>query len=146
MSGHEDRNNIFEQPVLVVDDNTDIASIVSMILKKVGFKNIRKAASVAEAKKVILNQADEQAKRLALVITDLELGDGTGLEIVTLIRQSCPETKIIMMTGCADEKLLDIVRQANIDSLLCKPNILFPLRQTLEKFFTQPVTTTATAC
>jgi len=68
-----------------------------------------------------------------VVITDFELGDGDGLEILAMVRKmDCDKkTKVIVMTGTIIEEQLSRARAANPDGLLLKPFELRMLENTL---------------
>lgn len=64
-----------QHPVLVVDNETDILDLMEMTLMKMGLR-VHTASGVAEAK----NKLDSQ--RYSLVLTDMRMPDGSGLEVV----------------------------------------------------------------
>lgn len=41
---------------------------------------------------------------VAIVDLDLDLGDGTGIEIVRLLRSVCPRSRILVLTGLRDDR------------------------------------------
>lgn len=78
--------------ILVVDDEIQIRGMLKAVLESAGHDVI-----LAEDGNVGMKLFAEQA--FDLVVTDLIMPDKEGLEMVTEIRKSRPETKIIAMSG-----------------------------------------------
>jgi len=93
-----------EQPVprlrmLVVDDHEVVRQgLVSLLDRRSGFEVVAQAGSVAES--------IAQAARFEpdLVIMDVRLPDGSGIEACREIRAARPETRVIMLTSYPDEE------------------------------------------
>jgi two-component system response regulator DevR len=93
-----------EQPerplrLLVVDDHEVVRQgLVSLIGRRAGFEVVAQAGSVAES--------IEQAARYEpdLVVMDVRLPDGSGIEACREIRAAHPETRVIMLTSYPDEE------------------------------------------
>ena len=115
--------------ILVVDDNVIISDTVITLLGCMGFQNVLKADSVTTGKAAIL----AAEKPFPLIITDLELGDGNGLEILAYVRQidRNKKVKVIVMTGTIDDRLLSRVYEAEPDGLILKPFDMETLKNTL---------------
>lgn len=80
------------QSILIVDDDDSVTDSLRLILTDAGFQ-VSTAQSFAESSK-LLNGA-----RFDLVITDFCLPDGTGIELITHVKNETPETEVILMTG-----------------------------------------------
>ncbi|HKY04695.1 MAG TPA: sigma 54-interacting transcriptional regulator, partial [Blastocatellia bacterium] len=78
--------------ILVVDDESSITDALEIILGEQGFE-VHIAANVAAAAAAL------ESKRFDLVFTDLRLPDGSGIELLLLIKNSSPETEVILMTA-----------------------------------------------
>ncbi|HEU4389420.1 MAG TPA: sigma-54 dependent transcriptional regulator [Blastocatellia bacterium] len=78
--------------VLIVDDESAMAFVLGALFQSHGYV-VRSAASCAEARRHI----DSQPFDLALV--DLRLPDGSGLDLITALRESSPGTQAILITG-----------------------------------------------
>ncbi len=81
-----------KESILIVDDNQDISTILSMSLKKEGYRIIT-AQTGAEA----LSQI--KGKSFNVVLLDIKLPDMNGLEILKVIKQNDPATIVIIITG-----------------------------------------------
>lgn len=85
--------------VLVVDDHEVVRQgLVALIGRRDGFDVVGEAGTVAEA--------IEGARRHQpdLVIMDVRLPDGSGIEACREIREEFPETRIVMLTSYPDEE------------------------------------------
>ncbi len=78
--------------ILIVDDDPSITGSLNLILLDAGFR-VAEAHTVAESK-AILN-----CTQFDLVITDFCLPDGTGIDVITDVKNETPETEVILMTG-----------------------------------------------
>ena len=78
--------------ILVVDDDTCITGALAVILRKAGYETLT-TNSIAEAKSVLSSRSFD------LVITDLRLADGTGIDLITHIKKQTPDTEVILMTA-----------------------------------------------
>ena len=78
--------------ILVVDDDRSITGALSVILRKAGYEVVT-TNSVAEARSILTTRS------FNLVLTDLRLNDGTGIDLITHIKQQTPDTEVILMTA-----------------------------------------------
>lgn len=91
-------NTELKQPVLVVDDEADIRDLMEMTLMKMGLSVVT-AHGVAEAKKQL------DARRFSLVLTDMRMPDGSGLDVVDYINSKDLDIPVAVITafGNADQ-------------------------------------------
>ena len=80
--------------VLVVDDERDIRDGSERILTRKGYK-VTTATNGEEALKCV------EKTEFAIVLLDLKMPGMDGLEVLRLIRESHPETLVIVITGYA---------------------------------------------
>jgi DNA-binding NarL/FixJ family response regulator len=93
-----------ERPVahhrlLVVDDHEVVRQgLVAMLDRRPGFQVVAEAGSVAEA--------IEMARKFQpdLVVMDVRLPDGSGIEACREIRAELPDTRVVMLTSYPDEE------------------------------------------
>lgn len=81
--------------ILIIDDDVTFCLMLKALLEKNGYI-VTCAYSSAKAKKEIEN------RNFDVVFTDLRLPDISGMELIRLIKETKPQTQIIMMTGYAD--------------------------------------------
>jgi len=85
--------------LLVVDDHEVVRQgLVALLERREIFQVVAEAGSVAES--------IEQARRHRpdVVIMDVRLPDGSGIEACRAIRAELPETKVVMLTSYPDEE------------------------------------------
>jgi two-component system, NarL family, response regulator DevR len=85
--------------ILVVDDHEIVRQgLVSLLERREGFQVVAQAGTVAEA--------IENARKFQpdLVIMDVRLPDGSGIEACREIRAEFPTTRIIILTSYPDEE------------------------------------------
>ena len=78
--------------ILVVDDEESMTAVLELILGQSGYEVVS-AHSVAQATRVLNNRSFD------LVITDLRLPDGTGVDLITSIKRDSPNIEVILMTA-----------------------------------------------
>ena len=85
--------------LLVVDDHEVVRQgLVALLDRRAGFEVVAQAGSVAEAITVAaLHEPD-------LVIMDVRLPDGSGIEACREIRAARPGTRVVMLTSYPDEE------------------------------------------
>jgi two-component system CheB/CheR fusion protein len=111
--------------ILLVEDHEDTAMIMSTVLRHQGHV-VRRAASVAAA----LQAA--QAEPFDLVISDIGLPDGSGLDLMRQLRLRQP-VRGIALSGFGMEDDVRRSRDAGFDEHLTKPVSLEVLESTLKR-------------
>ena len=81
-----------EHVILVVDDEQAQRTVLAGFLRKRGFE-VLQAPGVGEA----LSQVS--ARLVDLVLTDLRMPDGTGLDVLSGVRKINPEIAVVVMTA-----------------------------------------------
>jgi DNA-binding NtrC family response regulator len=119
-----------QDSILIVDDDKIILDSLCEFLKLEGYN-----ASGAESYKQAVSQI--QKNRFALVITDINLPDGSGFELLNLIRKNYPQTVVIIITGYGSiESAVEAIKMGAYD-YLTKPIVDDELRLTLERALKQ---------
>lgn len=110
-----------QDPVLVVDDEADIRDLMEMTLMKMGL-TVETAVGVEDAK------AKLDDNDYALVLTDMRMPDGSGLEVVQYINELMLDTPVAVITafGNADQAVEAL--NAGAFDYLQKPITLSQLR------------------
>jgi DNA-binding response OmpR family regulator len=102
-----------QHTILVVEDETSIASFVAAYLKNAGYA-VRTAASAQTA----LNELAQEAP--ALIVLDLNLPDGDGVELCRRIRKSS-DVPILMLTARDEDVDKIIGLEVGADDYMTKP-------------------------
>ena len=78
--------------ILIVEDDIAFLKMLSTFLKRQEYE-VTGVSSVAEAKVKL------EATDFPLVITDLKLPDDTGISLLEYVKETTPQTRVILMTG-----------------------------------------------
>ncbi len=100
--------------ILVVDDDTAMRELMRLSLSKEGFE-VRAAASSTDA----LNAVSEET--FDVVVTDIYLGDGTGLDLLEHCRTHLPEANVILVTAHGTIETAASARRLGVFDYLAKP-------------------------
>jgi DNA-binding response OmpR family regulator len=102
-----------QHTVLVVEDETSIASFVAAYLKNAGYA-VRTASSAQAALAEMVNETP------ALIVLDLNLPDGDGVELCRRIRKSS-DVPILMLTARDEDVDKIIGLEVGADDYMTKP-------------------------
>jgi two-component system response regulator PilR (NtrC family) len=106
-----------ENRALVVDDDRLVRMNTRLVLEREGWL-VDEAGSVAEALLLL------EAHGYEVVISDIMLPDGDGLDLLRHLRDACPDTAVVLMTGSSNGLSAEAAVNAGAAALLEKP---FPL-------------------
>jgi len=107
--------------ILVVDDEADLRELLEITLVKMGL-DVDSASTVREARSLLGQHA------YALVLTDMRLPDGTGLELVREVAGLGPGTPIAVITAYGSAENAVIALKAGAFDYVSKPVVLDDLR------------------
>lgn len=103
------------QTALVLEDHTDTRKwLVELIEKAFDGVTVTPASTIAAAQKELDN------KRFNIAIVDINLPDGSGIDLVRTIKQSTPDTYCVMATIYDDDEHLFSALQAGAEGYLLK--------------------------
>jgi len=103
-----------KQRILVVDDDEPMREMMSLALTKEGYRVMR-AGSAAEGIAAI-RESD-----VDLVVADVYLGDGTGLDLVDTIESRSTNTSVILVTARGSVETAAFARDHGVFDYLAKP-------------------------
>jgi two-component system chemotaxis response regulator CheY len=116
--------------VLVADDSGIMRKIIIRSLNAVGVDEIVEAADGQEAIDAYKNEPVD------LILTDWNMPNKSGLDVVTEIRAMGSSVPIIMVTTEAQKSQVIAAIQAGVNDYLTKPFEADDLRAKLDKFVT----------
>jgi DNA-binding NtrC family response regulator len=128
------------EKVLLVDDEPDIVSMLTQMLKSLGYTPVTCLQS-HDALALIR----EDPNRFSLLITDQVMPGMTGMELVREAHQLRPDLPVILCTGfsktLSDHELLE----GGVNEILMKPIVLRQLAETIRRVLSQKPSAPKTA-
>ncbi len=117
--------------VLVVDDQLTMRTLIRSALQEIGFKEIEDAIDGEEGFRALI------AKPAHLVISDFNMPKLDGLGFLRAVRSHEPtrKTAFIMLTGRADQDLVQRAMQFGVNNYITKPFSPASLRAKIQDVF-----------
>jgi two-component system response regulator PilR (NtrC family) len=100
--------------ILIVDDEQSMREMLAILLKKEGL-DVRSAGSRAEAAEALRHGPVD------VVLTDVKLPDGDGLEILRHVKAASPETAVVVMTAYGTAEMAVAARKLGAEAYILKP-------------------------
>ena len=115
--------------ILVVDDDTNIRNLISEVLREEGIPHVL-ASSGSEAVEHHLDPGDH-----ALVLTDLMMPEGDGLDVLRAFADKNPDLPVIVMSALMDETEIvnEVEGEPNVVGWLKKPLDIDRLRELIAR-------------
>ena len=115
--------------ILVVDDDRAVRQVLELHLSRPGY-DIALASSAEEA---LVALAD---RPVDIVFTDVNMPGMGGLELLRTLKESCPETRVVVMTGYGSvEDAVDAMKAGANDYIIkpvSKESLLLLTERTLQ--------------
>lgn len=108
--------------ILIADDEEDLAATCARFLVRLGYKCLQ-AFDAEHAVELLATEEPD------LMITDIQLPDGSGLEIARHVRQTRPYLPVIVITAYDRPGVAKAVHDAGADFYLPKPFSLSDLAE-----------------
>ncbi|WP_247568341.1 sigma-54-dependent transcriptional regulator [Ralstonia solanacearum] len=112
---------IVREPILVVDDEADLRELLEISLRRMGH-DVVLAAGLGEAREALARQ------RFALVLTDMRLGDGLGIDLVRQLSATADRTPVAVITAYGSAENAVEALKAGAFDYIAKPLSLDQLR------------------
>jgi CheY-like chemotaxis protein len=118
--------------LLVVDDDVDNLEATKHVLDDLG-QDADLAASGEEALAFVAN-----GRRYDLVLCDVGMPGMNGWQVAEALKRAAPGTRVVLVTGWAQEIPPDDPKRRGVDGVLAKPLDLAHLRQALTQWLGAP--------
>ena len=116
--------------VLVVDDEPGLRDMLSILFRRDGF-DVTVAPGFQAGREAIVSAPSPYG----MVLTDLLMPDGSGLDVLTVARQRSTQTEVIVMTAHSTlETALEAMKRGAYD-FITKPFATSELRALVDKAF-----------
>lgn len=116
---------MIKKRALIVDDEPDIRELLSMTLEQMGLEAVT-AAKLSKAKKLLENE------HFDLCLTDMNMPDGNGLELVEYVQSALPQLPIAMITAYGNMDIAVEALKKGAFDFVSKPLELMRLRSMVE--------------
>jgi CheY-like chemotaxis protein len=123
--------------ILHVEDDPYLTTIVGIVFKEFGFGGtIVTAKSVGEAFN-LLNEMQRKQQPLSLIISDMRLPDGNGLDLIREVKENpyWRMTPVIVLSGERDPEVINAAYAVGANSFLPKSPVGGDLISSLESFY-----------
>jgi two-component system, NtrC family, response regulator PilR len=119
-----------KRKILVVDDESSMRQLLEIMLRKEGYDVVAAESRAAAAAALAQGPVD-------LVVSDIRLPDGDGIEILRQVRASAPGTVVVMMTAFGSTESAVAAMKLGAHDYLIKPfdieELKLVVRNALEK-------------
>ncbi|RKQ63822.1 two-component system chemotaxis response regulator CheY [Thermovibrio guaymasensis] len=119
--------------ILVVDDMAAMRKILKTLLAQLGYKNVDEAEDGKQALEIL----KQNPNKYGLVITDWNMPNMTGIELVQAIRsdEKLKHLPILMVTAEAKKENVLAAIKAGVNNYIVKPFTAETLKEKIEKIF-----------
>ncbi len=100
--------------VLIVEDHPPVRQGLELLLPRQGFRVVGAAGSAREGGRMI------RARRPAVALVDIDLGDGSGTDLAMAIGNEGITTAIVLYTGSIDNAVIDAAVASGVRGLVLK--------------------------
>ena len=111
--------------IMIIEDEEDLCYLLSAALKKNNV-NSQCAHSIKEARRAI------KSIKPSVVFLDNNLPDGYGSDFISTVKQTLPETKIIMITAYDSPLDIKLALNSGADYFISKPFNTSSVRNALQ--------------
>ncbi|HZT72520.1 MAG TPA: GGDEF domain-containing response regulator [Terriglobales bacterium] len=103
--------------ILLVEDDAAYAALVTQLLERLG------AARVTHRSRLRDGLAAIDARRFDVLLLDLSLPDGWGLDLLAAVRERAPDLPVVVLTGRDDDELAISAVQRGAQDYLLKSQV-----------------------
>lgn len=107
------------QLLWVVDDDDTLREVLPRLLQRAGWRT----EAFAGAQQA-LDRLAAEGERPALLLTDLNMPDISGLELCRRVSQACPDLRLVLASGHVPQALLEQASAAGVHAVLSKEDLL----------------------
>ena len=112
---------------LIVDDMLSIRQTLGRILESINIPVLAQASRASHAIALF------EQLRPSLVCLDIGLPDGSGLDVLAKIKMIAPGTKLVMISGDSERRIVLAAIRAGADEFIVKPFSPLVVQQMVRK-------------
>jgi len=111
--------------ILLIDDEANIRDLLGRFLSGLGYR-VTTSGTVSEGLQTARQEQPD------LLISDLQLEDGDGLEMIGVLKAEYPDLPVILLTGVLfDREVVDTVLSTKVSCYLEKTSSLAKIKTTV---------------
>ncbi len=115
--------------ILIVEDDVKIAEIQRIFVEKIdGYTVTGIANSISEAEEMVFVLEPD------LVLLDIFLPDGNGIEFLWKIRSALKKTDVVLITAAKEVEIFEEAMRGGVFDYILKPLVFSRFQKTLEEF------------
>jgi len=118
---------VTKHKVMIVDDHDVVRMGLRVLLDDSEYEVIHEASGVTQAIRLVRQRPPD------IVLLDVRLADGSGIEACRLIKQEFPEVRVLMLTSYEDEQAVIEAIEAGATGYLLKQISREGLREAVAK-------------
>jgi CheY-like chemotaxis protein len=116
-----------QKHILIVDDEIEIRDLLGLFLTSNGYR-VTALETALEALRAV------QTDRPDLIISDLQLEDSDGLEMIDQLKATLPDTPVILLTGVLfDAQVFRDTLSKKVSAYLMKTSSLSRIREEIKR-------------
>jgi len=129
--------NTSNMTILHVEDDHHLAEVVKIAFDHFGFRGTLIAVATVGAAVDLLNERERNKKPLDLIISDMRLPDGTGLDVIREVKTnpSWRMTPVIVLSNTEDQNIINDAYALGANSYMPKIPELKSLLDSLQSFY-----------
>lgn len=104
--------------IVVVEDHPPVREGLELLLPRQGFRIVGSAGSAAAGARMI------RARKPAVALVDIDLGDASGTDLATAMANEVPQTAIVLYTGSVNGAVIDGAANSGASALVLKTSPL----------------------
>jgi len=112
--------------ILILDDEEVVCTRLKPALEKEGY-SVETFTDSLKAKERL------EAQRFDIVVTDLKMANIGGLELLRLIKDNWPETRVIIISGFATVDVTRAAFQSGVHDVIAKPFKIGQLKDVIDR-------------
>lgn len=123
--------------ILHVEDDALLSKSVQAAFKKFGFPGVMLTAESVREALDLLHDREERDEPLGLIISDMQLPDGTGLDLIREVK-TCPawrNTPVIVLSGEDDSAVINTAYALGANCYMPKVPRSFRIIESLERIY-----------
>ena len=129
--------NSKELTILHVEDDSMLSDIVREVFKSFGFPGVMITAGSVREALGLLNEREKRGEAIGLIISDMQLPDGTGLDLIREVKTSPAwrNTPVIVLSGEDDKSVINTAYALGANSYMPKSSRSTSFADSLQSFY-----------